>query len=346
MAKCLFSIIVPVYNVEKYLEECVDSILRQSIEDCEVLLVDDGSTDSSPEICDRYAGKYENIRVLHKGNEGLASTWVSVADSLQGRYVGSIDSDDFIDAGLFDELRRAVKVYEPDILVYGYKGVGRGRILRYDIHCREGLYDKEQIKTEILPSLINVGTFENRNCIYLSRINKFIRTELFLKNKISYRTDISYGEDNLWTIPNVVTADSIYVFGDYYPYNYRYNPGSITHRCDGEMWNKFLRLDYYSIEMLKALGRQEMIPQVYRDAVFHAAISINHIMKSLLTGSEKRKAIAEVLDNPLVRKGIPLMNHQGCSRKELLNLYLMENKKVNLCYAAKKIQNIFKRCTG
>ena len=96
-----FSIIVPIYNVENYLCECLDSIVDQTYKDYEIILVDDGSTDKSGVICDEYSEKYEEVSVIHKMNEGQASVWMNEGlASVKGDYVGSIDSDDWVDSDL------------------------------------------------------------------------------------------------------------------------------------------------------------------------------------------------------------------------------------------------------
>ena len=92
----LLSIIVPVYNVQDYLEECCNSIINQKYLNIEILLIDDGSTDNSGEICDYFGEKYSNIRVFHRENEGLAATRNFGIAQAQGQYLGFVDSDDWI----------------------------------------------------------------------------------------------------------------------------------------------------------------------------------------------------------------------------------------------------------
>ena len=94
------SVIVPVYNVEQYLERCVDSILNQTVKELEIILVDDGSTDNSGSMCDAYAAEHANIRVHHKSNGGLTTAWKAGLELATGRYVGFVDSDDWIDADM------------------------------------------------------------------------------------------------------------------------------------------------------------------------------------------------------------------------------------------------------
>lgn len=104
----LISIIVPVYNVNKYLRECLDSICSQEEINSEIILVDDGSTDSSGEICDEYAGKHGNIKVIHKQNGGLASARNAGLDVMSGDYVGFVDSDDYIAADMYKIMLHAM----------------------------------------------------------------------------------------------------------------------------------------------------------------------------------------------------------------------------------------------
>ena len=93
----LLSIIVPVYNVEMYLKRCVDSILKQDYDNMEIILVDDGSTDSSGVICDQYASNYKNVKVIHKKNGGLSDARNFGLDNCRGQYISFIDSDDWIE---------------------------------------------------------------------------------------------------------------------------------------------------------------------------------------------------------------------------------------------------------
>lgn len=117
LKRSMVSVIVPVYNVEKYMEECVDSILAQSYSNIEIILVDDGSTDHSGEICDRYATKYpEKVRVIHKSNGGLSSARNTGLDVAKGEFIGFIDSDDIVLPEMYNEMLEAMERYDVDIV--------------------------------------------------------------------------------------------------------------------------------------------------------------------------------------------------------------------------------------
>ncbi len=112
------SVIVPVYNVEKYLEECVDSLIGQTLKEIEILLIDDGSTDSSGEICDRYAQQYDNIRVIHKTNGGLGDARNVGTSEAIGKYIYFIDSDDYLELEALEFLYREAENKQLDIIMF------------------------------------------------------------------------------------------------------------------------------------------------------------------------------------------------------------------------------------
>ena len=113
------SFIVPVYNVEKLLPRCIDSLLKQTKRNIEIILVDDGATDRSGEICDEYAKKSEKIRVIHKQNGGLTSAWKAGVKEAEGLYLGFVDSDDWIDEDMYKRMWESACKYNSDLVVCG-----------------------------------------------------------------------------------------------------------------------------------------------------------------------------------------------------------------------------------
>lgn len=109
------SVIVPAYNVEKYIEKCIDSLLQQTFEDFEIILIDDGSTDDTPEICDRLALKDSRIKVFHKDNGGIANTRNYGVERVTGQYIAFVDSDDYVSVDYLNDMYTALKEYDCDI---------------------------------------------------------------------------------------------------------------------------------------------------------------------------------------------------------------------------------------
>lgn len=149
------SVIVPIYNVEMYLRKCIDSILAQTYKNFELLLIDDGSPDHCPHICDDYAKKDSRVQVIHKKRGGLVSARNTGLLNADGDYICYVDGDDWIKSNLLETvINKGINPYHPDMVVYG-------AIRQYETHQEiitsggtEGLYDKARLNKEIYPYLM------------------------------------------------------------------------------------------------------------------------------------------------------------------------------------------------
>ena len=120
MNEPLVSVIVPVYKVEKYLDKCVESIVGQTYKNLEIILVDDGSPDNCPAMCDKWADRDSRIKVIHKQNGGVSSARNAGIDAVQGEFIGFVDSDDWLEPDMYDCLVKNALEYNADISRCGY----------------------------------------------------------------------------------------------------------------------------------------------------------------------------------------------------------------------------------
>ena len=137
----MISIIVPVYNIEKYVERCITSIMSQTYEDIEIILVDDGSTDSSGDICDRLAQKDDRILVIHKTNGGLSEARNSGLDIARGEYIGFVDGDDYISPYMYEYLYHLLSKYEANMAECDFKEVLEDEDVKYDSLKNDNIID-------------------------------------------------------------------------------------------------------------------------------------------------------------------------------------------------------------
>ena len=215
------SVIVPVYNVEKYLRSCIDSILAQTYTDIEVLLVDDGSTDGSGAICDEYAQKDSRVRVFHKENGGVSSARNLGLDKALGSYFLLCDSDDAIHPQLCEMAITKIQKNGLDCLIYGYRCVDEETTLveiQYDIPKIENieLMNCEQVLQEILRG----------NRFRMLACNKLYKAELW--ENIRYPVGRKYGDDTSVTYRLMDLCQKVgYVQTPYY--YYRMRQGSALH---------------------------------------------------------------------------------------------------------------------
>lgn len=191
--KPLVSVIVPVYNVEKYLRKCVDSILSQTLEQIEVILVNDGSTDNSGHIIDEYANKDKRIRVMHKENGGQSSARNMGLDIAKGEYIGFIDSDDSIHNDMYENLYNAIENSKADLCVCGRESYSEDGKSYYKKELEDELIDFESYS---LQDYISKTLFYKHT---VSGCNKIYKKDIIEKNNIRFKY-VSYvgSEDTLF----------------------------------------------------------------------------------------------------------------------------------------------------
>lgn len=173
----LISVIVPVYNVEKYLKKCIHSIINQTLKDIEIILVDDGSTDNSPKILDDYEKKDKRVKVIHKENGGQGSARNAGLDISRGKYIGFVDSDDWIDLNMYEELYKDIVKNNSDISVCSRKIFDENNNLNGKVELNNEVIDlsKFEIENYITKRLLFPHTVSACNKIYKNDILKNIR---------------------------------------------------------------------------------------------------------------------------------------------------------------------------
>ena len=223
----LVSIIVPIYNVEKYLTQCVDSILSQTYKNIEVILVDDGSKDNCPQICDEYAARDNRVHVIHKENEGLISARADGIKHAKGEFVQFVDGDDWISLEILELMMNMMMQYQVQCVICGHYKVGEGFEYSEEQFIKEGYYAEDNYKKKILPNLFQMEESFIFGVAPSVWAKLFKRTEL-MKYILEVPQSISLGEDVAITYPYLLNAcNSIYIMNQPL-YYYRQNLDSMT----------------------------------------------------------------------------------------------------------------------
>nr|WP_299172529.1 glycosyltransferase family 2 protein [uncultured Allomuricauda sp.] len=193
MTQPLVSVIVPIYGIEAYLPKCIDSLLEQSFSDFELILVDDGSPDQCPKICDVYAQKDTRIKVIHKENGGLLSARKAGLENANGKYVSYVDGDDWVDRYYLDVLFKLAEANSSDLVVTGHFREFDGKIETIKPHYT-GTFIEDQIHYSILPKVIYNGRFcEHEISTYVW--NKLFKKDLLMEVLFDVPNQIIMGED-------------------------------------------------------------------------------------------------------------------------------------------------------
>lgn len=245
-----FSIIIPVYKVEKYLRQCIDSILSQSFKDYELILVDDGSPDKCPEICDEYASTYDNVKVHHQPNGRLARARNSGMNLAKGEYVIFIDSDDYL--GSDNALAEIDKTLEnnPDVLVFGFKKFFESNntygtpICNFHSHAQA--LSPETFLAQLLKNDSYTGT----------AWAKVIKRDLLTLNNIKFKEEM-ISEDSDWYLQVMEKAKS-YSSLNKALYIYRMRPDSISHDVkEQSLTDNLWILEYWPERIQKSTADKE-----------------------------------------------------------------------------------------
>lgn len=295
------SIIVPVYNAEKYLATCIDSVLSQSFKDFELLLVDDGSCDSSGLICDSFASKDNRIRAFHISNGGPSKARNYGLDRASGKYVLFADADDWIDKQTLDIIANENTV---DLLFFGFKQVKNSSSEKCQIP-RSPL----QISTNLENTLEMLFTDENQ-CFGFTW-NKFFRREILETFKVRFREELRYKEDEIFTLQYCKHISSIYLSKEC-PYNYRLLDDSLSHHInvnsnyfalaniiDAELRNNTWKTDFFDALINRTftyyfLAISENIHSINVSTVLYECDRFFHQYRKKITTSYLKKILFSV----------------------------------------------------
>jgi len=207
------SVVIPVYNVENFIFKCLDSVLRQTYSDFEVVLIDDGSTDESGNICDMYAQKDKRFKVLHKHNEGAGQSRNVGINNVNGDYLVFLDADDYIS----EKYLELLSLHEEDVVFITVKQVDiEGKILKDESVTRYKNLTKDLILRQSITGNMNWGG-----------VRKAVKTSLVKNNKIRYSTH-KVGEEAVYTYQILKAATNI-GFIDYPCYYYVQHSDSLSH---------------------------------------------------------------------------------------------------------------------
>lgn len=220
------SVIVPIYNMESYIEQCLGSLAKQTYQDFELIIVNDGSTDHSEEICERYRSAFKQIHIIHKKNGGLISARIEGLCEAQGKYIAFVDADDWVDEDFLELLITNIEENQADMVVMGYIKEEKTRNEKVLNFCNSGIYEKEDLVNQIFPRMLYFkGFFEFGISPYLW--NKIYKKDILINCYKRINININIGEDVAVVYPYLLQTNKI-VICEEAKYHYRRHNQSMT----------------------------------------------------------------------------------------------------------------------
>lgn len=329
------SVIIPIYKVEKYLSRCLDSVVNQTLEDIEIVLVDDGSPDSCPEICDRYAKIDSRIKVIHKKNEGLGYARNSGMLIATGEYIAFLDSDDYVSKDMYEKVYSELKRTDADCCVTGYVvKKDSGDEIHKENPLGTAVYESDDIITKVLAGMLGSKPDQARDtdvgmsvwkCVYRKELlqDKGI---LFPSERELISEDIIFQIRVLPQVKRVCTLSE----GMYY-YCENSNSQSLTKTYSKDKFDRYKKLYNVELELLSKIKFcEETRLRAARMFLGNTRVCIKQICQSTENSKQEKKTLLQEIcddkeiqdvlkwypwkDNPLRQKIVTLLIKKKCVR--------------------------------
>ena len=313
------SVIVPVYKTKEYLGQCVQSLCSQSYSNLEIILVDDGSPDECPALCDAYAAQDERIRVIHKENGGLSSAREAGIQNASGDYIMVVDSDDWIEPDTVASCIETAQRGNADCVMFGYTREYPGKSIDTLLFDCDFSYDEACSEAEIHRRMVGLVGEELREPQRIDRLSsvcmKLYRAEVARKGRIVSEQVVGTSEDTIFNLYALDGCRISYINRCFYHY-LKTNAQSITtaHKADlTEKWDVM-----YSVvqDYLESSGKAEAYrtPFLNRVACGMIGLGLNEI-SSQASIWQKARRLQEILANPLYTKAFAQLDTSYCDMK-------------------------------
>lgn len=330
---CEVSIIVPVFKVEKYINRCVESLVNQTFRDIEIILVDDGSPDNCPAICDEWAKKDSRIKVVHKLNGGLSSARNAGLPVATGKYVGFVDSDDDVELDMYEKMVSVAEREQVDFVMADYfRILENGEKYLKTLDIEGGRYNKEKIRNEIFPNLIM------RECIdygpLLSVWHCIYNADFLQKNNLKFDEEVRWSEDNIFSAILGYKANSFYYMKGEGLYHYHQNPGTITTSYRKGAWQVYSTMNDHLRDFFERITDYDFSRQLDLHMIYYACNCIG--MECSRDEEEALKEIEQILHDDKLESALRMNRMPDVHIKLKLQLLLMKYHCSKLLYSLKK----------
>lgn len=324
----LVSVIVPVFNVEKYLKQCLDSLINQTYKNIEVIMVDDGSTDTSGEICDDYEKKYVNFKVVHKENAGLGMARNTGLEFANGEFVTFLDSDDYLESDCIEVLYTSLLNQNVDMCKGGFKRTLDSGEIILDRKYDNEIYAGNSAKLELLPRMIGSSP-TGHDSIEMCVCGALYRSSLIKQNNLKFPSERELiSEDLVFNLEYMQYANGACTI-ERTGYNYRINLQSLTTSYRADRFEACRHFYLVMKEKLLTLGYNENVLLRLDKMLF---IYLRMCFKQLntdicgLTNQESIHKIKEICNDNVVRDSINSYPIRMLGFKQALFIYLIKAK--------------------
>lgn len=322
----LISVIVPVYNVEMYLARCIDSLISQTFDDLEIILVNDGSTDASSQICEDYAKKDSRVKVYHQENAGVSVARNKGIEKATGDYLAFVDSDDWLETVMYEKMYGFTKLHaQPEVVMCDFINIKKHLKVNISSNIRKGAYSQQQIIDELYPTLLATEDFGAIPIVSACRC--VFKRSLLADNNIRFDAQLKFSEDYLFMAEVMIATGSFYYLKGGFFYNYRQYEESRSKKFQEDWWQNLLYLNIVLQKLLKNNKEYDFTRQLKLQLLHSALFVLNSIANNQkMTSTQKVQALRVILNHHELKIAFGQLSFEKQSRIFKLVLYLIKHQ--------------------
>lgn len=325
MCNLKISVIVPIYNAEKYLRSCIESILKQTYKGIELILVDDGSKDNSLAICNEYAANPDiPVQVIHQTNSGSSIARKTGVAAAHGRYIGFVDADDYIAENMYESMLACAEEHSADIVMCGITYLSGNAAVPLHSSISSGKYMGERLE-ELKTNACMDGIKPADKVIPPSLCNKIIRREIIVEHMQDIAERLSMGDDWAVSYPCLWDAKSLVVMDECF-YHYRKNSDGITKSYNEHMWRDIGQL--FTVSMQIKERYRYPYDTYYRD-YFQYMILLCLVNETYRTGDYRfgklRNHLKQAINSEICQYALQGRSNRFASRRNKVLIFLAKH---------------------
>ncbi|MBR3988861.1 MAG: glycosyltransferase [Clostridia bacterium] len=339
----LVSVVVPVYNVEKYLNRCISSIANQTYKNLEIILVDDGSPDNCPQICDEWAAKDIRVKVIHKKNQGLGLARNTGIDNATGDYICFFDSDDSIEPDTIETCVNIALEHNAELVVFGHDDVTPDmKLLGTHIPCpKKNLFTADEVKEVLLPYSLysNLETGEDWN-IVMSAWNKLYSMNIIKKSGWRFASEREIISEDFYSLTELYGyLGSVYILDKAF-YHYTVNNASLSRSYRPDRFER-IKVFYDVMNSLsKRMGLCDVLDQSIKGVTFGLIIgTMKIIVASELSFKQRCSELRKIVKDNFLQNLVSETEYSGAGWQKKLLYKATKNKLVLLCFLLVYLKN-------
>lgn len=343
MKSGLVSVVVPIYKVEKYLDRCIKSIVEQTYRELEIILVDDGSPDNCPQICDEWAERDNRIKVIHKENGGIGMARNSGMEQATGEYICFFDSDDYIEPETIESAYHAALANDADMVCFGINSVNSNGVKVGSEIPRNvaQVYRAEAVRDDFLPRMIGPDPTTGDDCgIPLSACSKLFSMRSIRRNNWRFVSEREIISEDFYSLLQLMPDIETVCVLPYGYYNYCCNDASISHSYRRDRFEKVCEFYAEMKKLCRELGFSQEVKHRLAAVYLAAVMAVMKQEAACEKGfAEKRKAIAAMVCTQELQQVLEEIKNDRVSIQQKALFWGMRHRWSNLCYVLLVIKN-------